>query len=121
MFKRKEPKREEPTITRVQTATENEDNNWDGDVLPPLPPPPTERRNTPPPRQERVKEPDPAEERFKAIAAYFEANYAGAVSVGPDHVRADLLFAVFGELVQLNDELRESRVLLELILKESRR
>lgn len=98
--KKKVQPKEDPVVTSVQEATEHE--------------PVTEA-----PRPELT----PAQQRAAMLVQEFDANYGGVVTNAPDHVRASLQFATYGEVYALVEEQHRTNELLaelvELVKKQS--
>lgn len=90
--KKKDAPAEDPVVTKVQEATENEPVAQDASQL-------TE-----------------AQKRAALLVQEFDANYNGVVTNAPDHVRANLQFAAYGELYELvNAQHKTNALLAELI------
>jgi hypothetical protein len=94
--KKKATEKEEPTITKVQEATGEE----------PLPP---------------VPELTPVQYRVQGLVRRFDESYSGVVGNAPDHVRANLLFAIYGELSEVIAEQVKTNALLEELVELSKR
>lgn len=99
--KKKDAPKEEPVVTTVQEATEHE----------PAAAPKPEEKPTLTPQQARAQ----------LLAQEFVTNYDGIITNAPDHVRANILFAVYGELYELVNAQHKTNELLEQLLEQARK
>lgn len=97
--KKKDAPKEEPVTTKFQEATGQE---------------PTAAPTAP----EAPEAPalSPAQQRAALLVQEFDANYNGIVTNAPDHVRACLQFATYGELYELVDAQHKTNLLLEKLI-----
>lgn len=101
--KKKDAPKEEPVVTKVQEATEHEPN-----AAPEAP-------------AQEAPQLTPEQARAALLVQEFDRNYNGVVTNAPDHVRASLLFAVYGELYELVNAQHKTNELLEQILEQARK